>query len=133
MPNPTAAKQSVYELGVPAVEGQVSNGKWHSKRHTHGKVLFVVSAPLSKNNCTLQVQVSADNVTYSNTTVANQGHAGALTVRPREQVEATFAFRPGTDNYVRVIGAGGDRVQLMLVGGEGLEPLNTEEYRNDFT
>lgn len=116
MPRTQTANTGVYDFGAPVAEGVPlrfavrRGGRLTVRMENYGDSVMT---------CTLQV--SADNSSYTDTTVAANGDAVAdESIPPRQYREFQIFLREGQDKFLRLQAAGGVRGQLQIRGDEVL-------------
>lgn len=122
MPQAQTANIAVFEFGAPVLTGTVL--KFRTKPDRSGKLDLKFENPNGDVALAVSVEVSADNVSYAATTVANNLAAVTAVAVPRKtSKEATILVRRGIDLYVRVTASGGARGTLQMRGDQILEPM----------
>lgn len=125
MPQGQVAQGSHYQFGAPSAIATVL--EFRQKGNTGGKLQLTFEAPDSTRDVTYSIERSADGITYTALTVAqNLAVVTGIVIAPRTTREHTILLRPTTDKFMRVRASGSDRCGVTVKGNEILELLNIQ-------
>jgi hypothetical protein len=111
MPQTQAASVSTYDFGAPSALATVL-----TFRVMHGGLMQLrFESADGAATGVVTMQRSADNITYANTTAAeNTTAVVAQNVARAQPKDFSVSMRDGVDNYMRVQASGGTRLQLQI-------------------
>lgn len=119
MPLSQTASVPNHDIGLPAV---AANGIARFKASKGGKLSIEFENADGVADGTVSVEVSADDSTYAATSVANNGAVVTNAVIQRGTRKGfTITLRQGLDNFLRINGSGGTRLQVQFRGDVGLQ------------
>lgn len=112
MPQTQTAQVAVYDFGAPVAIGTVL--QFRARQGGKLDIKFENPAP-SSVPFIATLQVSADGITWADTSATSNGEAvAAVSVPPRESKEFTVILRADKDRHFRLRASGGTRGQVQI-------------------
>lgn len=123
MPRSQVAAVSNYDVGVPLVEAPLL--RWKLRNFFGGKLTFRFEHAAGDATPQVSIQVSEDGASFVDTTATDNLVAVVdEAIPPRQNKSFEIGLRSGEDNFVQVIGFGGDaRLHIQVDGNEKLDTL----------